>query len=340
MPEARAEDMREPIPISTKPFIPTIPTDDEELLELGEDLRIMGYKGLLAQPWNVQADDVLREFKFERGNQWIGTKRQNLDNWTPDTWAKVYGFPRGIAEGWTVCRKIQRGGRTKGKPPPRCRNPRERRVLEFLMPILNPGKPKIITLTMANTLLGAMSEIRPVNWGVLIREVVARAIPHVGRKPSYLSSFTLYLYIHYECITMDEEDLLTIASKEVAYKLHPAVADTRTSNNPIIPEAPPSSPGSLPLSFRRPNSPTPPPPHHHPEAGPNRATLWRNVDLSGSHFPENPFKRIHDELDDLQTQFTDLSTSSGEPIKCWIIANPETSSGNWRKERTGRSSIR
>ena len=32
MPEARAEDMIEPIPILTKPLIPTIPTDDEELL--------------------------------------------------------------------------------------------------------------------------------------------------------------------------------------------------------------------------------------------------------------------------------------------------------------------
>ena len=77
MPEARPEDMREPIPIPLKPLVPTIPTDDEELRELGEDLRIMGCEGLLAQPWDVQDDKVLREFKFERGNQWIGTKRRD-----------------------------------------------------------------------------------------------------------------------------------------------------------------------------------------------------------------------------------------------------------------------
>jgi hypothetical protein len=51
------------------------------------------------------------------------------------------------------------------------------------MPILNPEKPKRISLTMANTLFGAMSGVRPVNWGLLIHEVVGQAIPHIGRKP-------------------------------------------------------------------------------------------------------------------------------------------------------------
>ena len=117
----------------------------------------------------------------------------------------------------------------------------------------------------------------------------------------------LHLYQHYECATIDEEDLLTIAAKEVAYKLQPVVADTSTSSDPIIPEAPPSSPGSPPPSFRRPNSPPPPPPHHHPEAaGPSRTqpdTPWRNVDLSAWDFLETPFKRIYDDMADLQTQY-------------------------------------
>ena len=68
MPEVRPKNMRKPIPIPLKPLVPTIPTNDEELQELGEDLRILGCEGLLAQPWGVQDDKVLREFKFERGN--------------------------------------------------------------------------------------------------------------------------------------------------------------------------------------------------------------------------------------------------------------------------------
>ena len=67
MPEARPEDMREPIPTPLKHLVPAIPTDDEELRELREDLRIMGCEGLLAQPWDVQDAEVLREFKFEKG---------------------------------------------------------------------------------------------------------------------------------------------------------------------------------------------------------------------------------------------------------------------------------
>ena len=277
--------MREPIPIPMKPLVPAIPTDDKELRELGEDLRIMGCEGLLAQPWNVQEDKVLKEFKFKRGNQWIGTKRRDPDNWTPDTWVRVYGFQRGVGEGWAgrkyglFAEKFRGDVDPKeGLYPSNCRNPRERRMLEFLMPILNPEKPKRISLTVANTLSGAMSGVRPVNWGLLIHEVVGWAIPNIGRKPSYLSPFLLHLYMHYDCISADEEDLLTIAAEEVTYKVRPAVADSSTSSDPIIPDAPPSSPGSpppqrappSPQSFRRPVSPPPPPQHPHPEVGPSR----------------------------------------------------------------------
>ena len=115
---------------------------------------------------------MLKEFKFERGNQWEGTKRRDLDNWTPDTWARVYGFQRGIVEAWAGRKDGMFAGKFKGEVDPKeglhpanCRNPRERRVLEFLMPILNPEKPKRITLTMAHTLFGALSGVRPVNWG-------------------------------------------------------------------------------------------------------------------------------------------------------------------------------
>ena len=199
----------------------------------------MGCEGILAQPWNVQSDHVLREFKFERGNQWIGTKRRDPDNWTSDPRARIYGFQRRIGEAWAgrkdgLFTKMFKGevDLKEGLHLANCRNRRERRVLEFLMSILNPEKPKRITLTMANTLFGALSEVRPVNWGVLIQEIVARAIPYIGRKPSYLSAFILHLYEHYECITIEEEDLLTIALEEVAYKFHPVVADTSTSSAP------------------------------------------------------------------------------------------------------------
>ena len=63
-----------------------------------------------------------------------------------------------------------------------------------MLPILNPEKPKRLTLTMANTLFGAMSGVRSVKWGLLIQELVNKSIPSIGKKPSYLSPFILHLY--------------------------------------------------------------------------------------------------------------------------------------------------
>jgi hypothetical protein len=176
----------------------------------------------------------------------------------------VYGFPRGISEGWAGRRDGLFAGKFRGDPDPKegfhpmnCKSKRDKRVLEFLLPILNPDKPKRISLTMANTLFGAMSGIWPVNWGILIHEVVARALPHIGRKPSFLTPFVLHLYQHYELFLPDEEDLMTIAANEMAYKLVPEAVDTETSSDPIVPEAAPSSPGSPPplplLLIRKPD---------------------------------------------------------------------------------------
>ena len=47
----------------------------------------------------------------------------------------------------------------EGLHPRKCRNPREQRMLEFMMPILNPKKPKRLILTVANTLFRALFEV-------------------------------------------------------------------------------------------------------------------------------------------------------------------------------------
>ena len=291
--------MRKPIPIPLKPLVPAIPTDDEELRELGEDLRSMGCEGLLTQPWGVQDDKVLREFKYERENQWIGTKRRDPENWNPDTWARVYGFHRGVGAGWAgrkdgmFAKKFREDVDPKeGLHPSNCRNPREGRVLEFLMPIFYPEKPKRIFLTMANTLFGALSGVRPVNWGLLIHKIVGRALPSIQKRLSYLSPFILHLYKHYDYITAKEEDMLTIVAEEVTYKVRLNVAESSTSSDPIIPDAPPSLPGSPPFQrppaspprIRRAVTPPPPSPPQQPpnsKAGPSRDFAWRNVDPSG-----------------------------------------------------------
>ena len=300
--------------VPVKPLIPAIPTDDKEFRELKEDLRAMGCDGLHARPWNVQSGDMLRKFLFLRGNQWDETTLRDPQNWTPDTWCEVYGFKRGIKEGWTGRKDGLFAGKFKGEVDPKeglhpgnYRNPRVRRMLEFMMPILNLEKPKRITLTVANTMFGALSGVRLVNWGLVIHEIVARGIHLIGRKPSYLSPFIMHLYQYHGCTTVDEDDMLLLAAEEVVYKLQPVAEDTSTEGDHPIPDAPPSPPGSPPESFRRAGSPPPPSPHHPPpsprhpppsqhDARPSRTQAeapWQNVDLSAWTFPENPFQRAY-----------------------------------------------
>ena len=119
---------------------------------------------------------------------------------------------------------------------------------------------------MANTLFGAMSGAQPVNWGRLIQEYVEKSIPHIGRKPSYLSPYILHLYQHQGCINEEEEDLLTIAEDEVVYKISPEieVAETRIedASDTAVPKPPPVS---SPPKVRKPVSPPP-----RQEAGPSQ----------------------------------------------------------------------
>jgi hypothetical protein len=53
---------------------------------------------------------------------------------------------------------------------------------------------------MANTMFGAMSGVRLVNWESLIQEYMEKSLPHIGRKPSFISPYILHLYQQYGCI--------------------------------------------------------------------------------------------------------------------------------------------
>ena len=46
-----------------------------------------------------------------------------------------------------------------------CKETRARRVLEFLVPLLYLEKPTRVTITVGNTILGALSRERPVDGG-------------------------------------------------------------------------------------------------------------------------------------------------------------------------------
>ena len=49
-----------------------------------------------------------------------------------------------------------------------CEDVRERRVLKFVVLILYPEKPTRITVTISNTIFGALFKARLVSWGIVM----------------------------------------------------------------------------------------------------------------------------------------------------------------------------
>ena len=128
--------------VSLRFVVPAMPKDENEKLQLVEDLIRIGCEGLLAQPWNLKSKDMAKEFLQARSNEWKGTIQRDPKQWTAETWAKVYNFPK---EGRGQASRIDKFATSKfstqinlkdGHAVVDCVDPREKRVLEFIVPIL------------------------------------------------------------------------------------------------------------------------------------------------------------------------------------------------------------
>ena len=56
-------------------ILPVVPSDEGEKQLLIDDLTQMGCEGLLAQPWSLKNEEMVRELTEGRPNQWEGTLR-------------------------------------------------------------------------------------------------------------------------------------------------------------------------------------------------------------------------------------------------------------------------
>ena len=115
---------------------------DRKLLE--EDLRRIRCHDLMGKPWGLRMEDLVVELLGEKDNRWHGTMRQASENWTAKEWRKVYGFAK---EGEGMASRTDRfiDGKFSGRVNPKdgyaivdCKEPRARKVFEFLVPLLYP----------------------------------------------------------------------------------------------------------------------------------------------------------------------------------------------------------
>ena len=109
-----------------------------------------------------------------------------------------------------------------GFPIRECRDARERRLLEFLIPIVHPDKPTQVTRTLGNTVFGALSGEWPVDWAKFIAELVNRLVGATGKtKPTPVCPFFYHLYESKGLLTEDEETDYRAAQELNRYQITP-----------------------------------------------------------------------------------------------------------------------
>ena len=79
--------------------------------------------------------------------------------------------------------------------------------MKYLEAILSPERSNRITVTLANTIFGALSGDRKVDWGVVMRDQTKRLVGDIGKsKPSPITPFLYHLYQAHGWLTNRELD--------------------------------------------------------------------------------------------------------------------------------------
>ena len=101
-----------------------------------------------------------------------------------------------------------------------CRNNRQRRLLEFLVPIVHLDKPNRVTITIGNMIFGALDGGREVDWGVVFRDLAHKLAKGVGKpKPTLICPFFFHLYEGQGLLTADEELDYRMAKEMAGYRI-------------------------------------------------------------------------------------------------------------------------
>ena len=86
-----------------------------------------------------------------------------------------------------------------------CKDSRAKRVLEFLIPILYPEKPTRVTVTIGNTIFGALLGEQKVDWGIVLQAVVAKLVEGARKlKATPIGPYLFHLYMGHELLNGEE----------------------------------------------------------------------------------------------------------------------------------------
>jgi hypothetical protein len=201
-----------PSKVRIRKIVPEVPRDEVERGELLEDLQTMGCSGFLEKPWGFKDEEVVRELLDGVSNEFDNSIRAAPTQWTEEVWREVYNFSTG--GGGLAGRKDEYVRDCfKELPNPKdgysiedCTDPRHRRMLAFLTPIIYPEKPNRITVTLGNTIFGALIGGRKVNWAKIITNLVIQLASRIGNsRASPICPFLYHLYERKELLKPEEE---------------------------------------------------------------------------------------------------------------------------------------
>ena len=87
---------------------------------------------------------------------------------------------------------------------------------------MHPDKPTRVTHTIGNTIFGALSEERPVDWGKVFSKLVQRLVGGAGKsKPTPICPFLYHLYECKGLLTEEKETDYTTAKELIRYWIKP-----------------------------------------------------------------------------------------------------------------------
>jgi hypothetical protein len=184
----------------------------------------MGCSGFLKKPWGFKDDRIVRELLDGVSNEFDNSIRGQPVRWTEECWREVYHFGKG--GGGLAGRKDEYVKECfKDLPSPKdgysiddCKDPRHRRLLAFLVPIVYPEKPNRITITWGNTIFGALNRGWKVNWARVITTLVVQLAARVGKsRATPICPFLYHLYERKELLRPEEEKAWKILERMLKY---------------------------------------------------------------------------------------------------------------------------
>lgn len=194
---------------------PATPVRESEMNKLIDDLTRMRCEGLLSRPWLLKDEAMVAEILDGLDNRWDNTIRGKPTLWCAEQWAETYCFKQnGLLWETRTDKYVQDRfhgeiHKNNGYVIDACKERRQRQVLAFLVPILYPLKPEQVTITVGNTIFGAYTGERPVNWAALIAETVRKMVPSIRKKPTPITPFLYHLYHSYSLLMDKEEENYT-----------------------------------------------------------------------------------------------------------------------------------